>query len=96
MMAGHQYVFTKEGLKRAEANGLSPLAGFVLNPQKVTAEMAAMEKVKSRYIVPLAVGMTSDIESDLVNAVQQLDQAGFRTFIAELQDQLDAFAATSK
>ncbi|MEK4118261.1 extracellular solute-binding protein [Paenibacillus sp. FSL W8-0919] len=86
----------KEGLKRAEANGLSPLAGFVLNPQKVTAEMAAMEKVKSRYIVPLAVGMTSDIESDLVNAVQQLDQAGFRTFMAELQDQLDAFAATSK
>ncbi|MEK3780142.1 hypothetical protein NST08_14450 [Paenibacillus sp. FSL K6-1566] len=32
----------------------------------------------------------------MANAVQQLDQAGFRTFMAELQDQLDAFAATSK
>ena len=86
----------KEGLKRAKANGRSPLAGFVMNPRDIKAELAAMEKIKSRYIVPLSVGMTRDIESDLANAVRQLDQAGFRTFMAELQDQLDAFAATSK
>ncbi|NUU56461.1 extracellular solute-binding protein [Paenibacillus taichungensis] len=85
-----------EGAKKAEENGQSPLAGFGLATSNVAAELASMETVKSQYIVPLSVGITKDIDADLANVKKQLEGAGFDKFMAELQVQLDAFAASKK
>jgi putative aldouronate transport system substrate-binding protein len=85
-----------EGARRAEANGQSPLAGFRFDTGKITAELTAMETVRSRYLAPLSVGMTADIDADLDRAKQQLAEAGFPRLMEELQNQLDGFAATKR
>ncbi|WP_106426993.1 DUF3502 domain-containing protein [Paenibacillus sp. GM2FR] len=81
-----------EGAKRAEANGESPLAAFRFDTGAITEELAAMEAVRSHYIVPLSVGMSEDIEADLALARQRMNEAGFPSFMEELQNQLDGLA----
>ncbi|WP_369682782.1 MULTISPECIES: DUF3502 domain-containing protein [Paenibacillus] len=55
-----------------------------------------MEAVRSHYIVPLSVGMSEGIDADLAFARQQMSEAGFPSFMEELQNQLDAFAAMKR
>ncbi|MEC0201295.1 extracellular solute-binding protein [Paenibacillus lautus] len=82
-----------EGAKRAKANGESPLAAFRFDTGPITAELPAMEAVRSHYFVPLSVGMSEGIDADLALARQRMNEAGFPSFMEELQNQLDAFAA---
>ncbi|MFB4324076.1 DUF3502 domain-containing protein [Priestia sp. BR_2] len=72
------------------------MAGFRFDTVPITAELAAMEAVRSHYIVPLSVGMSEGIDADLAFARQQMSEAGFPSFMEELQNQLDAFAAMKR
>jgi len=81
-----------EGKRLAALGGESPYGGFVFNNAAVTGELAGMEKVKSQYIQPLAVGIANDIDTEWYNAREQLQIAGMKTYLDELQKQLDAFA----
>lgn len=55
-----------------------------------------MDAVRSHYVVPLSVGMSEGIDADLALARQQMSEAGFPSFMEELQNQLDAFAAMKR
>ncbi|WP_240647680.1 ABC transporter substrate-binding protein [Paenibacillus nanensis] len=81
-----------EGKRLAQSGGESPYRGFVFDNAAVTEELANLEKVRSRYIQPLAVGIADDIDTEWNNARAQLRGAGMDTFLHELQQQLDAFA----
>ncbi|MEK3836005.1 extracellular solute-binding protein [Paenibacillus sp. FSL R7-0128] len=82
-----------EGSKAAEAGGTDPYEGFSFDTSSLATELSNLETVKTQYIQPLSVGMTNDIDADLATVQKQLKSAGYDTYLAELQKQLDAFVA---
>lgn len=83
-----------EGAKRAEAGGTDPYEGFSFDTSSLATELSNLETVKTQYIQPLSVGMSNDIDGDLAKVQKQLKDAGFDTYLAELQKQVDAFKAS--
>lgn len=83
-----------EGKRQANLGGESPYGGFVFNNAVVAKELASMEKVRSQYIQPLAVGIAQDMDEEWINARKQLKLAGMDAYLEELQKHLDAFAAS--
>ncbi len=82
--------------KAAAANpavGFSPLDGFTFNTAEISTEVAALETVKSQYMLPLQCGVTKDIDSDLAKVKEKLEGAGLQKYLDALQAQLSEFAA---
>ncbi len=75
------------------AVGFSPLDGFSFNTADISAEIAALETVKSQYMLPLQCGVTKDIDSDLSKVKEKLEGAGLQKYLDALQAQLSEFAA---
>lgn len=71
----------------------SPRAGFTFNTSNLSAEVAAMETVKAQYMLPLANGISKDVDKDLENLKAQYEKAGFQDYTKELKTQWDAFNA---
>lgn len=69
----------------------SPVAGFTFNTSNLSAETAALATVKTQYMLPLADGITKDIDGDLKNLITQNETAGYQTYFDELQKQWDTF-----
>jgi len=72
----------------------SPLEGFSFDKTELSAESAALETVKTQYMLPLQCGVTKNIDTDLVNVKAKLKGAGLDKYMAALQKQLTDFAAT--
>jgi len=83
-----------EGPPLAESNGTDPYEGFVFNTASLAAETSSLETVRAQYIQPLASGISKDIDKDLEEVQKQLKSAGIEQYLAELQSQLAAFAAS--
>lgn len=73
-----------------------PLDGFAFDTTSVADELAKMEKAKAQFIQPLAVGLSESIDQDRAAALQQMEEAGIDRYMAALQLQLDAFAASQR
>lgn len=71
----------------------SPLDGFSFNTKELSAETAAIETVRTQYMIPLQCGVTKNIDSDLAKVKENLNKAGLDKYLAELQKQLDEFKA---
>lgn len=84
------------GNKLLDASGriANPKAGFIFDTSNLTAEVAAMETVKAQYMIPLANGISKDVDKDIENLKAQYEKAGFQDYTNELKTQWDAFNAT--
>lgn len=71
----------------------SPLDGFSFNSSSLSAEVAAIETVRTQFMVPLQNGLLKDIDGELAKAKDKLKAAGQEKYMAELQKQLKEFAA---
>jgi hypothetical protein len=71
----------------------SPLEGFTFNRTELSAESAAIETVRTQYMVPLQSGVSKDIEGDLLKIKEKLKAAGMDKYLDALQKQLNDFAA---
>jgi putative aldouronate transport system substrate-binding protein len=91
--AQYDKLVINEGPALAEQNGPSPYEGFAFNSIKLAEESAAMDRVQSQYVLPLAVGMSENIDRDLNEVREQFEQAGMKRYLKELQAQLNVFAA---
>jgi ABC-type glycerol-3-phosphate transport system substrate-binding protein len=86
-----------EGPKLAVKNGPSPYEGFVFNTADLSAELSSLQTARTQYVLPLQTGVVKkSVDSDLDTAKQQLKGAGLDKYMAALQKQLDAFAASKK
>lgn len=66
--------------------------GFVFNSEPVTNELAKVQAVIDQYLKALASGSV-DVDKVLPEFIQKLKNAGSDAIVAELQKQLDAWAA---
>ncbi|MGN6711226.1 DUF3502 domain-containing protein [Anaerocolumna jejuensis] len=89
-------MYEEKGNKLLEKSGYkpSPKAGFTFNVANLSTEIAAMETVKAQYMLPLANGITKDIDKDIANVKAQYESAGLQTYLTELQKQWDTFNAS--
>lgn len=71
----------------------SPIEGFTFNVSNLSTETAALETVRTQYMLPLDCGVTKDIDADLSKVKGQLKSAGLDKYLDEMQKQLNAFAA---
>lgn len=76
---------------RVTPEEFSPLDGFIFDASALSSETAALESVKAQYMTPLLCGVTQDREGDYENVLAQLEKAGIRKYIDEMQRQLTAF-----
>ncbi len=86
------------GNKLLEESGYvaSPKAGFTFDVSNLSAEIAAMETVKAQYMLPLANGITKDVDADIENVKSQYKTAGMENYLTELQKQWDVFNAAKQ
>lgn len=70
----------------------SPVNGFTFDPTSVSNEIIACTTVFDQYFTPLCVGAV-DPAVALPEAMEQMRIAGYDAIIAELQSQIDAWAA---
>jgi putative aldouronate transport system substrate-binding protein len=87
-LVGLHEVSTESAAKAAK----SPALGFSFDPEPVKTEIAQLDTIVSEYALPLGNGMT-DPATALPEIRQRLEAAGIATVIAEVQRQLDAWAA---
>lgn len=78
-----------EGPKLAEKNGKDPYQNFLFDSSLLLDEMSELETVKEQYIQPLNLGLSTDIDADLVVLQSKLKEAGIDRYMDELQRQLD-------
>ncbi len=69
----------------------SPKAGFTFDVSNLSAEIAAMETVKAQYMLPLANGISKNVDADLADLKAQYESAGIATYFTELQKQWEVF-----
>jgi putative aldouronate transport system substrate-binding protein len=69
---------------------ISPLQGFVFNPEKVSTELAQVNNVFGAYSKALNAGMT-DFAKVLPEFNSKMKAAGQDTILEEVQKQVDAF-----
>lgn len=99
---GNQFLgYLKEGqgendwadtLKMNQDAKPSPALGFVFDPVPVQNEIATVSAVVKEYETSLSTGAINPEEA-LPEFLEKLNQAGAETIIAEVQTQLDAWAA---
>lgn len=71
---------------------VSPLVGFIFNPDPVQAEIAAIQNVTAEVKLPLITGSV-DPEEYLLKVNQKLKAAGSEKVLAEMQKQFDDWKA---
>lgn len=87
----------KEGAPLAEKNGVYPYEGFNFDTSMLSAELSSLETARTQYIQPWTAGIVKkSIDEDLEVAIKQLNSAGLEKYMAELQKQLDEFAASKQ
>lgn len=69
----------------------SPYEGFTFNTENLKSETAALETVKSQYVIPLECG-SANVEADLETAIAELKKAGVEKVGEELASQLKTFS----
>ena len=74
---------------------ISKAFGFTFDNTGVTAQIAAVENVKSEYLTFLCWGM-SDPDTTIPKFIEKMKAAGIDEIIAEKQKQLDAWLAERK
>lgn len=70
---------------------VSPLRGFVFNPESVQAEMAQLSAVNKEFFNGQFTA--EDVEKYIADRNEKLEQAGLQTVIDELQRQIDEWQA---
>lgn len=70
---------------------VSPLRGFVFNPENVQAEIAQFEAVKKEF--KNSQYTTTDIDQYIADYTAKLEQAGLQTIVDEVQRQIDEWKA---
>lgn len=75
-----------------EKSVIPALAGFTINNENISAEIAAITNVLATYKVPLDMG-TVDPEEGLPLLRQKLDEAGIDKVIDELNRQIAEYNA---
>jgi putative aldouronate transport system substrate-binding protein len=71
----------------------SVMLGFSFDRSPVEAEIAQVTAVLDEYAPPLVYGWTEDWETGLADLLEMLDAAGLGVIQAEMQSQVDAWAA---
>lgn len=72
-----------------------PLAGFSLNPDPISAELAAMKNVYTEYGEPLLKGAAGDPAAAIEVYRQQLETAGSQKVLEEIQKQVNEYIANN-
>ena len=74
----------------------APLSGFAFDSVPIQAQLAALSDVCTRYMPLLTYGMADDVEKTVNDFRNDLKVAGYDTVLAEIQRQLDEYAANRK
>jgi len=80
----------------AEINNTAPASvvlGFVFDPTPVSAEMAQISAVVTEEYMPIVTGRVENPEEMVAKYLRDLKAAGADTVLAEIQRQIDAWAA---
>ncbi len=74
----------------------SNYASFTLDKSKgnLQAIEAAITSVSQQYFVPLQIGFSKDVDKDIETLGTQLEKAGLKEYVAEVQRQIDAYGVT--
>jgi putative aldouronate transport system substrate-binding protein len=70
-----------------------PLEGFTFDKSNVTTELSIVDSLIAEYYTPLTLGMTGDAASGIAALRGQLENAGIRRVIAEIDRQAEAYLA---
>ena len=71
----------------------SPLLGFRCDLDKIKVESSQLQAIASEYILPLTTGPISDSKQQYEAFMSKLKSAGVEKVKAEIQKQIDEFAA---
>ena len=71
----------------------SPLLGFRCDLDKIKVESSQLQAIASEYILPLTTGAISDSKQQYEAFMSKLKSAGVEKVKAEVQKQIDEFAA---
>lgn len=77
-----------------EAAAFHPLNHLTLSVDAVSEEAAALSEAWNAYMMPLLCGLSENIDDELDAAILKLKEAGLDRYIAEIQRQLDDYAAS--
>ena len=90
------YLRMQEYQREVEASGrVTPSAGYVFNPSKVSADIAAVQTVIAQYAPSLNAG-AMDPDKALPEFISALKAAGMDNIVAENQRQFDEWLAANK
>jgi putative aldouronate transport system substrate-binding protein len=70
-----------------------PLDGFTFDKSSVTTELSIVDSLIAEYYTPLIAGMAGDASTGMAALRRQLDSAGIRRVIDEVNRQAAAFLA---
>jgi len=75
---------------------VSPYAALQIDPEPVKTELATAGQVWTQYANPIFAGMVPDVDAAIATLKSKLEVANNAKVLAEIQKQMDAFAATLK
>jgi putative aldouronate transport system substrate-binding protein len=75
---------------------VTPYAALQIDPEPVKNELATAGQVWTQYANPIFVGMVPDVDQAIATLKEKLVAADNAKVLAEIQKQMDAFAATLK
>jgi putative aldouronate transport system substrate-binding protein len=75
---------------------VTPYAALQIDPEPVKTELATAGQVWTQYANPIFVGMVPDVDQAIATLKDKLSLANNAKVLAEIQKQMDAFAATLK
>ena len=70
---------------------IPPSAGFIVDPDNVTAELAAMRNLMDEFRQPLINGLVADVDGHIDTLLSRMELAGSQRVIDEIQSQFDAW-----
>jgi putative aldouronate transport system substrate-binding protein len=75
---------------------VSPYAALQIDPESVKTELATAGQVWQQYALPIEIGMVPDVDAAIATLKDKLAAANNAKVLAEIQKQMDAFAASLK
>ena len=92
----HEMALADPNKASAEINNTAPASvvlGFVFDPTPVSAEMAQISAVVTEEYMPIVTGRVENPEEMVEKYLRDLQAAGADVVLAEVQRQIDAWAA---
>ncbi len=75
---------------------VSPYAALQIDPEPVKTELATAGQVWTQYAFPIFAGMVPDVDQAIATLKSKLEVANNAKVLAEIQKQMDAYAASLK